>query len=151
MRLNLGCGGLPLEGYTNVDQHNEAADVIGDVRSLQFRDVEEVVMYHLLEHLARADTIPTLNRIRSWMLNRATITVEVPDMSRIMAQPREQWVMDVYGSQEHEGEFHKNGFDSYSLAWVLRSAGFVDVEVESFISSHEMRSGMPCLLGRGTA
>lgn len=151
MKLNLGSGHLPLEGYTNVDQHAAEADVQGDVRSLQFRDVEEVVMYHLLEHLARADTIPTLNRIRSWMLNRAKIIIEVPDMAAIMAAPREQWVMDVYGSQEHDGEFHLNGFDAHSLAWVMRQAGFVDVEVETFISEHPMRVGMPCLLGRGTA
>lgn len=151
MRLNLGCGTLPLEGYTNVDSHADEADVKGDVRSLQFRDVEEVVMYHLLEHLERKDTIPTLNRVRSWMLNRATIAIEVPDMAAIMANPREAWVMDVYGSQEHEGEFHRNGFDAYSLAWVMRRAGFIDVEVEAFLSHHPMRAGMPCLLGRGTA
>lgn len=151
MRLNLGCGGLPLKGYTNVDLHNEAADVVGDVRSLQFQDVAEVVMYHLLEHLERKDTIPVLQRIRSWMLNRAPITVEVPDMAAIMAAPRLQWVSDIYGSQEHDGEFHKNGFDAYSLAWVMREAGFHDVEVESFVSEHPMRPGMPCLLGRGTA
>lgn len=151
MRLNLGCGSYPLEGYTNVDQHNEAADVVGDVRSLQFRDVEEVVMYHLLEHLERKDTVPTLNRIRSWMLNRATITIEVPDMAAIMADPPEAWELYVYGSQEHGGEFHLNGFTAESLGWVMRAAGFSSVSVEAFLSDHEMRRGMPCLLGKGVA
>lgn len=151
MRLNLGCGALPLEGFTNVDAHADEADVKGDVRSLQFRDVEEVVMYHILEHLERKDTIPALNRIRSWMLNRAPITIEVPDMAAIMADPPEAWVLYVYGAQDHEGEFHRNGFDARSLQWVIEQAGFTDVTVERFISDHPMRQGMPCLIGRGTA
>jgi predicted SAM-dependent methyltransferase len=151
MRLNLGCGLLPLEGYVNVDAHAEQADVRGDIRELDFSDVEEVRMDHLLEHLPIKDGLPVLERIRSWMKPGAKITVEVPDMLAIMANPRAVWLTDIYGVQEHPGEFHMAGFSHYSLRHVLIEAGFKDVHSTSFISEHPHRPGLPCVKATGHA
>lgn len=151
MRLNLGCGALPLAGYVNVDAHNDAADVVGDIRELEFGDVEEVVMYHLLEHLPHAETVPVLRRIRGWMVPRARIVVEVPDMFALMANPRATWLTDVYGVQDGEGEFHYAGFNHYSLRHALIEAGFCDVRSTCFISTHVHRPGLPCIEARGYA
>lgn len=151
MRLNLGCGALPLAGYVNVDAHAKEADVRGDIRELEFEGVEEVVMYHLLEHLPHAQTVPVLSRIRGWMVPRARIVVEVPDMAAVMASPRPTWLTDVYGVQDHDGEFHHAGFNHYSLRHALIEAGFSDVRSTCFISTHHHRPGLPCIEATGHA
>jgi predicted SAM-dependent methyltransferase len=150
VRLNLGSGTLPLDGYVNVDAHAEA-DVRGDIRELDFSDVEEVRMDHLLEHLPIKDTLPALERIRSWMKPGARITVEVPDMFAIMANPRSVWVTDVYGVQDHPGEYHMCGFSHHSLRHVLIEAGFQGVKSTAFISQHPHRAGLPCIEATGRA
>lgn len=144
MRLNLGSGGQPLEDYTNVDLH-APADVQGDIRELDFHDIEEVVLYHLLEHIPHAQTITVLERIHGWMRSGAQIVVEVPDMQGIMENPSPCWITDIYGVQSHEGEFHYTGFMSTTLAHVLHEAGFQNIEVRRFISLNPNRPGMPCL------
>ena len=150
MRLNLGSGGLPLEGYVNVDMHCEA-DVKGDIRELTFEGVEEVVMYHLLEHFGLWETRTVLRRVRSWMNPGARITVEVPDMEAIMANPGPSWPSDVYGAQSHDGEFHKSGFTFGMLAQALIEAGFSDVKTRAFLSTNKNRPGMPCIEATGHA
>lgn len=144
MRLNLGSGEQPLEGYTNVDLYTKA-DVRGDIRELDFEGIEEVLMHHVLEHLGIWETNPVLVRVRSWMRPGAQITVEVPDMEAIMASPSTSWVTDVYGVQNHDGEFHKSGYTAGSLEGALLVAGFSDVTVRRFISDNPNRRGFPCV------
>lgn len=150
MRLNLGCGWVPLEGYVNVDAHCPA-DVQGDIRELDFSDVEEVRMDHLLEHLPHAETVQVLKRVRSWMRLGAPIAVEVPDMAAIMENPRGTWLTDIYGTQSHQGEFHMSGFDVHSLSHALFAAGFSDVTARAFVSDNLQREGLPCVEAIGRA
>lgn len=150
MRLNLGSGNQLLAGYVNVDLHCPA-EIQGDIRELKFQNVQEVVMYHLLEHLGVFESVPVLARIRGWMKLGAPITVEVPDMAAIMANPGPAWVTDIYGAQSHEGEYHKSGFTADTLASALGAAGFSDVLVHSFRSPNPNRPGMPCIEATGRA
>ena len=146
MKLNLGSGRLPLEEYVNVDLHEEV-DVKGDIRYLSFYDIEEVRMSHLLEHLPWADTVPVLERVKGWMRPGGLLMVEVPDMELIMAEAHSNpdWVAWVYGSQYHDGEYHKTGFTVRTLEAAIVGAGFSEVAVRQFRSEHPYRPGMPCL------
>ena len=149
----MGCGTLPLPDWTNVDQHSEQADIRGDVRELHFEGVDEVRMDHMLEHLPGRDIPPFLKRVHGWMRPGGRITVEVPDMQKIceiglthsMAM---QW---IYGAQDHDGEYHKFGFNAWSLGLALEDAGFKDVETRVFRSDHWAREGMPCAEATGVA
>jgi predicted SAM-dependent methyltransferase len=147
VRLNLGCGHEPLEGWTNVDAYAEEADVSGDIRGLQFDDAEEVLLVHVLEHFSWRETHLVLRRIHGWMRKGATLTVEVPDMEHITAEAMHNvdWIRYLYGSQEHEGEYHRTGFTAHSLSMQLHTAGFVIREVERFRSDNPHRHRMPCL------
>src|ERR1700733_2534289 len=53
IRLNLGCGHIPLEGYLNVDRRAlPGVDVIAEIDALPFEEgvVDEIFSAHLIEH-----------------------------------------------------------------------------------------------------
>jgi predicted SAM-dependent methyltransferase len=151
MKLNLGCGEHLEPGYTNVDLYLPA-DMLGDVRDLTFENVDEVTSFHMLEHLPRADSLPLMRRIRSWMAPRGRLLIEVPDMGAIMAAGCSgEWCQYIYGSQEHPGAFHQTGFDGSSLSKLLLAAGWRNIHVQSFESMLPHRPKMPCLMARAQA
>lgn len=150
MRVNLGCGRYPLEGWTNVDLV-EGADLQADIVTVRLDGVTEIAAIHVLEHLPYRQIPDALANWRSWCVPGAAITVEVPDMEAIsLKQPDPRWELWTYGSQEHDGEFHRAGFDARSLERSLSAAGWSTVQVAPFASEHEARRGMPCLAGTAT-
>lgn len=151
-RLDLGAGRYPAEGYVSVDQHQNA-DIQGDIRELHFHDVQEIRMSHLLEHFGWRETVPILSRVRDWMAPGGLLTVEVPDMAAIMAEAANNpdWIRYVYGSQEHDGEYHRTGFTRLSLWKALAQSGWRVVKVQAFRSEFRTRVGMPCLEARARA
>jgi hypothetical protein len=146
VRVNLGSGGYPLDGYTNVDLF-PPADIVGDFMEMDFTDLEEVVMIHSLEHLPWVQTPEILARIHSWLAPGGVLTIEVPDMEAIMQMGAGNscWLQWVYGCQAHEGEFHKAGFTKNLLWGLLELQGYTVTEATTFLSDHPMRVGFPCL------
>ena len=149
-KVNLGCGKYPLPGYINVDA-NEPADVQGDVWELNFA-ATEVRMDHFLEHIPWTQTHALLIHVHGWLIKGGLLRVEVPDMAAIFERGTGgDWLRYVYGSQQHEAEFHRAGFTAVSLYTALDEAGFVDVDVKSMISTFRTRQGMPCLVATAHA
>ena len=151
-RLNLGSGKYPLPGYINMDAH-EPADLEGDVWDRVFTiEFEEVRMDHFLEHIPWTQTHALLTRVHGWLIEGGLLRVEVPDMAAIFERGTGgDWLRYVYGSQQHEGEFHRAGFTAVSLYTALDEAGFTDVDVKSMISTFRTRQGMPCLVATAHA
>jgi predicted SAM-dependent methyltransferase len=146
VKLNLGCGRFPLDGFTNVDLHADEADINGDLRELEFSGVEEIRMIHLLEHFSWRETQTVLERVKGWLAPDGLLRVEVPDMQRIMKMGTEDdWLRYVYGSQQHDGEYHRSGFTESSLREALELAGFRELRTAWFNSDFETRPGMPCV------
>jgi predicted SAM-dependent methyltransferase len=146
VRLNLGSGQYLKPGWVNVDAFCDA-DVEGDIRLMDFENVAAVRMSHLLEHISWRETVPVLERIRSWMAPGGVLTVEVPDMDAIMGRGTVHplWFKYVYGDQSHGGEYHLAGFTANMLKDQLHEAGWSWVVVRRFESTHKGREGMPCL------
>lgn len=146
-RLNLGCGTFPLDGYTNIDAHVPSADVIGDFMDMDFSDVDEVVMSHVLEHFSWRETRKVLHRVFSWMRPGGIITVEVPNMDVLlgMGTDVQQWQLGIFGSQQHDGEFHKAGFTRDTLAYEFEQVGFTVLRTSTFRSENPERFHYPCI------
>jgi len=147
MRLNLGCGHQLLAGYVNVDAYAKEADVLGFIHLLHFEDVDEVLMSHVLEHISWRHVDVTLSHVHGWMRPGGLLRVEVPDMNLITreAMRNEDWIRYLYGSQEHEGEIHRNGFTLTSLSKAVTEAGFTIRESHLFRSDNPHRCGMPVI------
>lgn len=149
MKVNLGCGMLPLDGYHNVDAFCDAADEQADVFHLSdthWQDLDEIRMDHMLEHVGFQAGGELLRKCRCWLRDEGMLVVEVPDMAEIMARgPVHPWEAYVYGSQQHGGEFHLSGYTQHSLCWLLEKWGYRVEHAETFLSDNQNRPGMPCL------
>lgn len=146
MRINIGCGGFPLDGYTNIDLF-PPADKIGDFRHMTFADADEVTMYHVLEHLSWRESPSIIRHVRGWLHPGGSLVVEVPDMGRIMERGvyPPDWMSWVYGVQDHPGEYHMAGFTLESLYELVAGCGFEVTASSRFISDHPVRVGFPCV------
>jgi predicted SAM-dependent methyltransferase len=142
LKINLGSGSRPLEGFVNVDALADApgVDVVADITErLPFDDASAEVVYasHILEHFPHGDTPRLLAEWRRVLRDGGLLLIGVPDLDVIarmiverpgwFTPPHNPWVGAIYGGQKDEWDFHKAGFNLPWLAHLLREAGFGDV------------------------
>jgi predicted SAM-dependent methyltransferase len=139
VRLNLGCGHIPLDEYVNVDMRKlPGVDVVAPLDAMPFdtESVREVFSAHVLEHFPQAELERQL--LPYWFSLLApggVFRCVVPDVDAMIDQYREGTISFenlrevVYGGQEYEGDFHHTAFTPESLSRLLVDAGFDDVEL----------------------
>jgi predicted SAM-dependent methyltransferase len=134
--LHLGAGGKRVPGAINCDLYDPAADRQLDATRLTdvpSGSVDIIEHHHLIEHLSAADLGPALAEWARVLKTGGLLIVSAPDLEGVLTRwlamsELERWdygIKMIYGSQEHEGMFHRNGFTPKRLAAVLESAGFV--------------------------
>ncbi len=139
LRLNIGCGHVPLDGYVNVDMRSlPGVDVVAPVDALPFDpgSLTEIFSAHVLEHFPQEQLERQLLPYW-WGLLRAggVFRSVVPDVTAMMEQYQagditfEAFRLVAYGGQEYEGDFHHTAFTPDSLTSLLADAGFVDTEL----------------------
>lgn len=141
LRLNLGCGHLPLDGYVNVDRRElPGVDVVADAGDLRFDEgsVREIFSAHLLEHfpeeLLRRRLIPTW---RNLLAPGGIFRAVVPDGEAMLAGVAagtysfSNFREVLFGAQEYDGDFHFNLFTPDSLCGLLEEAGFAEIRVNA--------------------
>jgi len=136
LRVNLGCGHVPMEGYVNVDQRElPGVDVVADANRLPFDpgSIAEIFSSHMLEHFPREQLRRELLPYwRSLVADGGTFRAVVPDadsMIRKYGRGEMSWedLREVtFGSQDYSGDFHYDMFTTESLGELLREAGFRD-------------------------
>lgn len=142
LRLNLGCGHIPLEGYVNVDMRDlPGVDVVAPAGALPFEPetIQEIYSAHFLEHFPQEEFKRRL--LPHWgalLAPGGVLRAVVPDGEAMFkgvadgSYPFEDFRAVLFGGQEYNGDFHFNMFTPQSLAALLRASGFVDVRcVES--------------------
>lgn len=127
--LNIGSGPIVEEGSINIDLYPmDGVDVCADIFALPFADnsVNKVRLDHILEHLPMRRVQTALHEVRRVLCVGGTLTIGVPDFEAIVCEwfslgiddlrSRMMLMRNIYGNQEHEGEFHKCCFDAHILA-----------------------------------
>ena len=89
LRLHLGCGGVYLDGYRNIDlpsdQHGiqEAIrpDEFADIRMLEYAEgsVSEIRLHHVFEHFDRPTALRLLIDWYQWLEEGGRLIIETPD------------------------------------------------------------------------
>jgi hypothetical protein len=139
IRLNLGCGHIPVEGYLNVDGRPlDDVDIVAEVGNLPFEPgtVDVIRSAHLLEHFPVEELRRRL--LPYWfdlLRPGGTFIAIVPDAETMLAEHAagrmtfDELRLVTFGDQEYDGDFHFNMFSKSSLTELLTSAGFSDVRV----------------------
>lgn len=148
LKLDLGCGNNKRGAdWTGVDTH-ETADIQGPMWAVPLPDdcADELYSSHALEHVRKAQVIPTLREWRRLAAPGAILTLRVPNLEWCVKNWLETgmgngWELDtIFGSQEHEGNVHRTGFTAPMLRFYLQQAGWTVVRQQT-IESH----GQPTL------
>ncbi|MFA0349130.1 hypothetical protein AB4486_19570 [Vibrio sp. 10N.222.55.C6] len=139
LKLNLGCGHIPIEEYINVDARKIAGvDLVSDVTRLPFTtdSIDEIYSAHLVEHFTelqlREEILP---HWKSIMKPGAKMVVIVPDaeaMSRAYLEgsmPFGDYKLVTFGAQDYTGDFHYTMFSPDSLCSMLSELGFKNINV----------------------
>ncbi|WP_238578682.1 class I SAM-dependent methyltransferase [Inquilinus limosus] len=139
IRLNLGCGHIPLDGYVNVDMRElPGVDIIADAGDipLEPESVSEIFSAHMLEHFPQEEVKRRLLPYwRELLVKGGQFRAIVPDGEAMLAgaaagtYPFEDFREVLFGAQDYHGDFHYNMFTPESLSALLREAGYIDIAV----------------------
>jgi len=139
LKVNLGCGHIPLADHLNVDVRElPGVDIVAEVGNLPFDSgtVARIHAAHLLEHFTSDEL--ALRLLPYWLDLLAPggqFVAVVPDTEAMLAEHSagsrsfEDLAMVVFGGQEYEGDFHFAMFSRDSLTAALRAAGYDDVAI----------------------
>lgn len=136
LRLNLGCGHIPVDGYLNVDQRElPGVDVVAEVTNVPFEGVSELFSSHLIEHFSQEQLRRVVLPYWYGLLKAGgTFRAVLPDWESMLRAysagklPFEDLREVTFGGQEYEGDFHFNMYSPDTLQRVLEEAGFTDVQ-----------------------
>jgi predicted SAM-dependent methyltransferase len=118
--------------------------------------VEKIYSSHTLEHFEHTKVLQVLTMWREKLIDGGELILNVPNLlwaTRRLNQIEnghnvdgyytdyegEHGVLSVfYGSQSHEGEYHKSGYTPTLLRSLLNRAGYKDVKITEQDDAHEM-------------
>jgi predicted SAM-dependent methyltransferase len=139
IRLNLGCGHVPLAGFVNVDMRElPGVDIIAPIDDIPIKQgtVAEIFSSHLLEHFPQEELRRNLLPYWGALLAPGGIfRAVVPDGEAMLTKaaegsyPFHDFREVLFGSQDYTGDFHYNMFTPDSLSDLLREAGFSEITV----------------------
>ncbi len=139
LRVNLGCGHIPLDGYINVDMRPlPGVDIVAEAGNLPLEPgtLRELRSSHLLEHFPQEELRRRL--LPYWFSLLAPggrFTAIVPDGEAMVGQlaagtyPFEQFREVLFGAQDYAGDFHFNLFAPGSIHALLEEAGFTAIDI----------------------
>lgn len=139
MKLNLGSGNAPLDGYENLDAKND--DVLYPLRRCvgldrssfsQYYDesVDEVRASHVLEHFPHGQTLDVLKEWVRVLKPGGWLKIAVPDLAYIFQkwnQTKEPLEAYLFGGQVDGDDYHRAAFDAAKLGEMLSNAGLVNI------------------------
>jgi len=137
-KLNLGCFNKKLPGFINIDIREDVnPDVVDDIFTLsKFKDnsVDLIYCSHALEHLDYIQTSKALDNWNRVLKLNGILRLSVPDLEAVFAHYFYHKNLDIimhmlYGSQRHEFDYHKNGWDFNRLKRDLEKHGFNNVRL----------------------
>lgn len=129
LKLNLGAGAFPLDGYENLDHKTNQ-----EIYPLPFASgtVAEVRASHVLEHFRQSEVQAVVKEWARVLKPGGWLKLAVPDFAWIanyyLKGGRRYVQQFTMGGQTDEDDFHKTIFDETSLTGLLQRAGLVEVQ-----------------------
>ncbi|MHB8110498.1 MAG: glycosyltransferase [Syntrophorhabdaceae bacterium] len=137
VRLNMGCGPFPMEGFINIDQFEAVnPDLLCDVMALPYEPgtVSEIYAGHILEHFMLEDGKKALRYWLSLLRPGGIISVVVPDYDFLCKEyvknPTPERLIEFNDTYIYSGiqpSPHLYAYSAALLEKVLKDAGFVNL------------------------
>ena len=129
IKLNLGCGGNGLDGYTNIDIRATAAtDMVLDVQVLPFEDesIDHIEAHHIIEHLKDGEA--ALANWTAKLKPGGTIIIECPNASALIEnvwmKTREiDSLWRLWGKTNFDENRHLAGYDRPKIERLFKANG----------------------------
>lgn len=125
LRLNLGAGDCPLQGYENIDLKSGK-----DARMLDVPDEScaHIRVSHLLEHMLLDEVLPVLQHWARKLKPGGNLSIAVPDMQQFgmmlaTGQYDPKMWNYIYGGQTDAYDFHRSGYTRPVLESCMKAVG----------------------------
>jgi predicted SAM-dependent methyltransferase len=139
LKLNLGSGHVPLEGFINIDQRKlPGVDIVSGIERLPFQsgEVDEIFSSHVIEHFPqeqlRRDLLPYFfsllkpgGQLRSVVPDAQAMIDAYQSGEYSFSQLKEV----TFGGQDYYGDFHYNMLTPEIFSNLLQEAGFHEIQV----------------------
>ena len=149
IRLNFGCGSVPLEGWINIDgTRNPKAELVIGLRGplpLPSHSARFIFSEHLIEHFRHDEALVFLQECHRILEDGGVLRIVAPDlhgMARAYVEKDAAWFekafpylddpVDALNLIFHQGGAHHYIYDSEALQKILRKAGFEQVMPSTF-------------------
>jgi SAM-dependent methyltransferase len=128
--LHLGCGTTRISGLINCDAFVETADIKANALNLEGFDNESVDLiehHHMIEHLSFQEAEIGIAEWARVLKVGGYLIITCPNINKVLLKwflARRYWKYEyiikmIYGPQEHDGMFHKSGYDIKRLKDLL--------------------------------
>lgn len=143
MRINVGCGRMVLDGWTNCDvqvspKAPRPPEILCDAKSIPLEDgcADEVMALHLIEHFYLWEVGEALSEWRRLLKVGGKLTLELPNLEaackNLLAGMNDQMSMwPLYGDPGHKDPYmcHRWGYTQKTIRRLLEGSGFGKVKV----------------------
>lgn len=124
VRLNIGAGGSPIDGYDNIDIKDGREAFPLDIED---GSVDEIRASHVLEHFPHSVTLDVLADWRAKLRPGGVMKIAVPDFSKIAHAYVNKVPLNfqgyVHGGQVDTHDYHTSLFDEASLREAMAKVG----------------------------
>jgi predicted SAM-dependent methyltransferase len=147
VRLNISCEESAKDGYANLSLYRGLVDNKIDISKLSYLDnsVDEIYSCHVLENFGKYEILPILQEWNRILKYRGKIVLDFSDfefclLNWVNASSENQIgpsMTSIFGVNTTKDGLHKTGFTQYSIEDFLKSSGFLNIKISSYLSNDQ--------------
>ena len=143
MKVNIGCGPMVLDGWTNCDiqvspKAPRPPEILCDVKSIPLEDecADVVMALHLLEHFYQWEAPAVVQEWRRLLKPGGKLILELPNLEaacrNLLKGMKDQMSMwPLYGDPGHKDPYmcHRWGYTPKTVVKFLKQQGFKKIQI----------------------
>lgn len=143
MKINIGCGPMVLDGWTNCDiqvspKAPRPPEILCDVKSIPLEDecADVVMALHLLEHFYQWEAPAVVQEWRRLLKPGGKLILELPNLEaacrNLLKGMKDQMSMwPLYGDPGHKDPYmcHRWGYTPKTVTRFLKQQGFKKIQI----------------------